>query len=241
MTQPLNIQWHDSEDAAAQAQALAAAVAAQLRQAIAQRGQALLAVSGGRSPIAFFQALRTQDLPWPDVTLMLVDERCVPPTHADSNARLVREHLLQDMAARAQFVPCFEALPEGWSEPPSDTALEALATDGNSRLQALAWPLDVLVLGMGEDGHVASLFSDAQGLAGALSEKQRVAALRPRAAAHARLSLGLPVLQQARHAHLAATGAAKRQVLLQAMNDEALPVSWVMHRPGTPLQVWHAP
>ena len=92
-------------DAAAQAQGLAQAVAALLRHHINSQDYAVLAVSGGRSPIAVFEALSQIELPWHKVTITLVDERWVPAHHADSNGALVRRHLLQHHAALAQWQP----------------------------------------------------------------------------------------------------------------------------------------
>ena len=97
------------------AQTLAADVAARLRQAIAARGRAVLHVSGGQSPVALFEALRGQALPWQLVEVSLADERVVPADHPDSNARLVRTHLLQGPASCARFLPLVPpslALPE---------------------------------------------------------------------------------------------------------------------------------
>ena len=92
---------HACASAEALAQALAADIAQRLRGAVAERGQALLAVSGGKSPVPLFQQLSQQALPWAQVTVLLVDERCVPPDHPDSNSALVRRHLLQGPAAAA--------------------------------------------------------------------------------------------------------------------------------------------
>ena len=79
-------------------------IADALQHAIGQRGRALLAVSGGKSPIALFERLREQALDWRAVTVILVDERCVPHEHTDSNTALVRQHLLQGPAAAARFL-----------------------------------------------------------------------------------------------------------------------------------------
>ncbi|MDZ4162176.1 MAG: 6-phosphogluconolactonase, partial [Burkholderiales bacterium] len=211
---------------------LASTIAGELREAIAQRGRALLAVSGGKSPIALFQALRVHALDWAKVNVLLVDERCVPHTptpHPDSNTALVRQHLLQDLAAAATFWPFFHKLPDvgAWTA-------DRLATQANQHLAALSWPLDVLVLGMGEDGHTASLFPGVPGLARALVSAEVVAAVRPDAtdqAPHARLSLTLPTLLAARHTHLSIAGTTKQAVYRQALArpDAALPVSLVLH------------
>ena len=229
------LQEHTCANTAAQARQLAEAVAAQLRHAIATRGHALLAVSGGKSPIALFEHLRQQPLDWISVTVLLADERCVPHTHADSNTALVRQHLLQDGAAAATFVTFFDTL----------DAIDTLAAAANQRLAALHWPLDVAVLGMGEDGHTASLFPAAPGLDTALHTTAHVAWVRPDAIGHAphpRLTLTLPTLQAARQLHLSLAGPAKQAVYRQALAqpDAALPVSLLLHRPAHPFSVWLA-
>lgn len=229
------LQEHVCANTAAQARQLAEAVAAQLHHAIATRGRALLAVSGGKSPIALFEHLRQQPLDWASVTVLLVDERCVPHTHPDSNTALVRQHLLQDGAAEATFVTFFDAL----------DAIDTLAAAANQRLAALHWPLDVAVLGMGEDGHTASLFPAAPGLDTALHTTAHVAWVRPDAIGHAphpRLTLTLPTLQAARQLHLSLAGPAKQAVYRQALArpDAALPVSLLLHRPAHPFSVWLA-
>ena len=229
------LQEHACANTAAQARQLAEAVAAQLRHAIATRGSALLAVSGGKSPIALFEHLRQQPLDWASVTVLLADERCVPHTHPDSNTALVRQHLLQDGAAEATFVTFFDAL----------DAIDTLAAAANQRLAALHWPLDVAVLGMGEDGHTASLFPAAPGLDTALHTTAHVAWVRPDAIGHAphpRLTLILPTLQAARQLHLSLAGPAKQAVYRQALArpDAALPVSLLLHRPAHPFSVWLA-
>lgn len=218
---------------------LAQCVAEALQQALEQRGHALLAVSGGKSPIALFERLRQSPLNWSAVTVVLVDERCVPHTHPDSNTALVRQHLLQGPAAAATFVPFFEDLPEGEF---SDAALTALAQAAQRRLAALPWPLDVGILGMGEDGHTASLFPHALGLAQALSSPERVAWVRPSTAPHARLTLTLQALRSARELHLSIAGETKRAVLARAQAGIVAdhPVSYVLQAGGAPVHVWAA-
>ena len=124
-----------------------------LRAAIAARGQASLAVSGGKSPIPLFEALREQDLDWSKVSVVLADERVVPRDHADSNTALVARHLLQGRAAAARFLLFFRELAPTFNA----EVLDALVRDAEERIRSLPWPLDVAVLGMGEDAHTASL------------------------------------------------------------------------------------
>ncbi|MCV0437984.1 MAG: 6-phosphogluconolactonase [Hydrogenophaga sp.] len=223
------------------AQQLARHVARRLREAVTVRGHAVLAVSGGKSPVAMFEQLRQQPLEWARVTVLLVDERCVPHEHADSNTALVRTHLLQGAAAQAIFVPFFDSLPATLD----DAALQTLADAANQRLAAQPWPMDVAVLGMGEDGHTASIFPGAPGLARALHGSGPVTWLRPATASrapHARLTLTLPALLATRELALSITGASKLAVYQQARltADESLPVSLVLDQHLTPVSVWLA-
>jgi 6-phosphogluconolactonase len=225
-----------SEHLHATPQALALSIADELRAAIAARGQATLAVSGGKSPIVLFEQLRTQPLDWSKVIVTLVDERCVAHGHADSNTALVRQHLIQDAAAAAIFVTLFDAVPADLN----DAALQDLVTSANQRLSALAFPLDVIVLGMGEDGHTASLFPAAPGLDDALASPGPIAWVRPATAPHARLTLTLPVLLMARHVHLPLSGESKLKVYQQASQaaNLALPISLLLNNPACDVQVW---
>ncbi len=219
---------------------LADDIAARLREAIEARGQALLCVSGGKSPVALFEALRALPLAWPQLTVTLVDERCVPPEHPGSNARLVRAHLLQGAAAQARFVP--------WIDAPTPLLADA-AAKANALMAALPVP-DVLVLGMGTDGHTASLFPHSPDLARALdlATPERVCALRlpepPPQPQHPRLTLTLAQILRARRLVLLVQGADKLTVLGQAARDrsppgvDALPISHILHQTTTPVSLW---
>ncbi|AOF85137.1 hypothetical protein BSY239_1013 [Hydrogenophaga sp. RAC07] len=227
---------HACNSAAELAWQLADTIAQSLHLAINLRGHAVLAVSGGKSPIALFEALRVLPLEWKRVTVLLVDERCVPHDHADSNTALVRQHLLKDDAAAATFVPFFDTLPDTLDEP----ALIRLVDAANRRLATQPWPMDMAVLGMGDDGHTASLFPGAPGLNQALYSSGPVAWVRPATAPHARLTLTLPALLATRELALAISGASKLAVFQQARlgADEALPVSLILNQHQTPVSVW---
>lgn len=229
-----------TEHAEATPAALAAHVAGALRTALAARGQASLAVSGGRSPLPMFEALRAQALDWSRVTVVLVDERVVPRDHADSNAALVARHLLQGPAAAARFLPFFDAL-----VPPRDAAaLDALVCEATTRITGIPWPLDLAVLGMGEDAHTASLFAGAPGYARAIATDERLAWVLPEAspsrAPHPRITLTLRALLAARELVLSIAGPAKLAVYRRAARqaDESLPVSLVLNQKQTPVSVW---
>jgi len=229
---------HACNSAAELAWQLADTIAQRLHLAIDLRGHAVLAVSGGKSPIALFEALRVLPLEWQRVTVLLVDERCVPHDHADSNTTLVRQHLLKDQAAAATFVPFFDTLPDTLDEP----ALIRLVDAANRRLATQPWPMDMAVLGMGDDGHTASLFPGAPGLNQALYSSGPVAWVRPATAPHARLTLTLPALLATREIALSISGASKLAVFQQARlgADEALPVSLILNQHQTPVSVWLA-
>ena len=229
---------HICNSAAELAWQLADTIAQSLHAAINQRGHAVLAVSGGKSPIALFEALRVLPLEWQRVTVLLVDERCVPHDHAESNTALVRRHLLQDAAAAATFVPFFDTLPDTLDEP----ALIRLVDAANRRLATQPWPMDIAVLGMGDDGHTASLFPGAPGLNQALYSSGPVAWVRPATAPHARLTLTLPALLATRELALAISGASKLAVFQQARlgADESLPVSLILNQHQTPVSIWMA-
>jgi 6-phosphogluconolactonase len=228
-----------SASADSMAQAMAQDIAQHLRQALTDRGQALLSVSGGQSPVAMFEALRQQPLDWSRVTVTLVDERCVPTRHEASNARLVRAHLLQGAASAARFTPL---VPQEDGLLPSATALAAAA---NQALQALG-PADVLVLGMGADGHTASLFAGGQELAQALDLACPQACLPmhldplPANAPFARVTQTLAQLLRSRQLVLPVVGADKLATLRLALQarSERLPISCVLHQAQAPVALW---
>jgi 6-phosphogluconolactonase len=229
------MRWHAVPDATAQVQALAESIASTLTHVINEQGSACLAVSGGRSPIALFAALRVLPLRWADVSITLVDERAVPPEHADSNARLVREHLLRDAAAVARFFPL--VLPPHVHGESVD--VDACVATANDPFQQP----DVVILGMGDDGHTASLFPDAVELGDGVDRAHAPAYLpvRPGAAPHRRISLNLSALCAARRLFLFITGPLKRSVFEQAAHgvaQHALPVSYVIHQREVPLDVY---
>lgn len=216
--------------------AIAAHIAQALRAAIAARGQASLAVSGGKSPIPMFEALREQALDWSKVTVVLVDERVVPRDHEASNTALVAQHLLQGQAGAARFLPFFRELAPQFNA----EVLDALVIDATDRTAALPWPLDVAVLGMGEDAHTASLFPGAPGFARAIATEQRLAWVVPDTAPHARISFTLSALLAARELVLSIAGENKLAVYRRAAEraDETLPISLVLNQSTTPISVW---
>jgi len=203
------IKLHTFGDPGSQAEALAAAVAAALSgtgaAASGQAGPRTLAVSGGTSPRRFFESLSRSPLDWRAVDVTLVDDRWVADHDAASNATLVRSVLLQHAAAGSRFLPLVDI-----SHEPGQQA---------ARLNAdpLYRQPDVVVLGMGEDGHTASLFADAPEWDEALSTSNRYVVVHPTVAPHARISLSMAALIQSRQLFLLMSGARKLDVLNQAV------------------------
>ncbi|MFC3875042.1 6-phosphogluconolactonase [Neisseria musculi] len=228
-------QWHSYENAAAASAALADAAEAALQHALNKKGSAVLAVSGGRSPIAFFEALSQKNLDWQNIGITLVDERIVPTTHADSNTGLVRRHLLQNQAAAAQWIPVVEA---GTTE----TGLQP-ETVVQTALQHYRQP-DVLVLGMGGDGHTASLFPQAPQLDKGLDRNNPTPLLHttPVTAPHERVSMTLAAIAQTPAVFLAIGGAEKKAVFDQAAAapNKAYPVSYIINHEKVNCHVYYA-
>ena len=227
------LRWHAHAAMPALASALADTVAAALRNALGSRATATLAVSGGTTPALFLATLAMQPLDWARVIVTLADERWVPIGHPRANATLVRDTLLQGAAAAACFVPLYTEA----STPEAGLAKVAAGID------ALPLPLDAVVLGMGEDGHVASLFPDGDHLAAALDPHAaaRVLPMCAPAADEPRITLTLPVLAGARALFLLITGDCKRAVLERAVDDTRLPVHALLARVRTPIAVYWAP
>lgn len=222
--------FHAFESQAAAAETLARHVAADLAAAIGRRGHAVLAVSGGRSPVPFLQALSAEVLDWSRVCVTLVDERVVAPDHADSNAALVRDYLLQGAAADATFRPLVSV---------------AANVDAELAQAAAQWQTpDVVVLGMGEDGHTASLFPDAANLAEGLDPANSAALLAvvPPEAPHTRISMTLAEILRSGKLYLAIAGDNKRRVLEHASRtlSAAQPVSHLLQQTENPLHVYWA-
>ncbi len=223
-------------DMDALSQALAGDIAAQLTTAIAKRGLASLVVSGGRSPVKLFERLRAQALDWSRVCVALADERWVDPTDADSNERLVRDVLLQDGAAAARFLGLKNAAPS-----PDLGAVSAWET-----FARVPRPFDATLLGMGDDGHTASLFPGSPNLRSALNPAAAAGCVGMWAPTppHPRLSLNLSALLDSRRVGILIAGEAKWRTYLKACEDGALeemPVRAVLRQQRTPVEVLWAP
>ena len=214
------------------AQALAKTVAADLRQAIERRGIATLVVSGGSTPKPFLVALQQEPLEWSSLIVTVADERWVPADDPNSNERLVREHLLKE---GARFVSLYNGAP---------TAVSG-EEKAEEDIRHMVLPFDVTILGMGPDGHTASLFPHHERLEDALESSQRLClgidnAPKP---PPERITLTKHALMQSRRLMLHITGADKKDVLEVAMKpgpEAELPIRAFLRQDDVPLEIYWA-
>jgi 6-phosphogluconolactonase len=181
------------------ADGLARSVAQALSHAVTVKGSAVLAVSGGTTPQRFFESLSCEDISWDKVIVTLVDERKVDDMSPRSNARLVKQSLMRNQARVARFVPLYENVKK-----------------------AAALDLDVVVLGMGNDGHTASFFPGGDRLRDALHDKNREGVLEINApgAGEPRLTFTRAKLLAASKSFLHIEGHEKMQVLEKARSGD---------------------
>ncbi len=214
---------------------------AALREALATRGRASLVVPGGRTPVPAFEALSHATLAWDKVSVTLTDERWTEPGGPDANETLVRDHLMDDHAASLSFVPLRQ---QGATPAEALPAVEAA-------LAAMPRPFDLVWLGMGTDGHIASLFPHADGVAAALDLDASALACAitpdplPENAPYPRLSLTRRALLDARAILLMVTGEDKRAMLTRAQDGQedmvSLPVRAVLDDVTIPVTICWAP
>lgn len=197
----------------------ASKIADHLSLAIAERDAASLIVSGGSSPMAIFKALTAMKIDWAKVTISLVDDRDVPADHKDSNELLLQTHLLKGEIASTNFI--------------------SLARDPD-KVAMIARPFDVMLLGMGTDGHFASLFPDmisdeaAFGLGAAPTILRTGIKGSP---AHPRVTMNLAMILQSSHIYLLVNGGAKMEVFADAQHSHDLPIAALLQQKITNIEI----
>lgn len=195
---------------------------------LATKSNMTIAVSGGRSPVNLFEALSKLDLPWDKITITLVDERIVATNSSDSNEKLVKRHLLKNKAARAKFIGLVHSL-----------------TDNNINLAKAAeiGTIDLAILGMGEDGHTASIFPDCKELKQALNLKNKNSYIitNPLGAKYQRIGLSLSGLSTISYLLLNISGDIKLNVFREAMLRQSYnyPISHLIHNRPDIYIYWH--
>ncbi|MBW0167791.1 MAG: 6-phosphogluconolactonase [Vulcanococcus sp.] len=200
-------------DATQLARACAEQVAALIDLALDERDRAHIALSGGTTPAAAYRVLNKEHLPWNRVDVVLGDERWVPPTDPASNARMLRDTLLAagGPGADARFHP----VPTELDSP--DASVDAFETYVRDLCPGDPPRFDVMLLGLGDDGHTASLFPGTP----ATQERTRLVTIGAGKGLE-RISLTAPVLSAARQVIFLVSGGAKRQAL-QRLLDPAEP------------------
>jgi 6-phosphogluconolactonase len=214
------------------------AAAQRIAEALARRlegqGEASLVVSGGTSPAGVFAELAKTALSWSGVHVILSDERWVPPDHEDSNEKLVRETLLAGEATSATLLPVFR----------QGATIEERCSEINEELLLAPFPFACALLGMGEDGHFASLFPDAENLQEGLDvdSRQLCIPVQTTASPHPRVSLTLSALSRSDEIVLLIFGDAKRDVYEAARTStNGSPVSHLLRQKRAPVHVCWAP
>jgi 6-phosphogluconolactonase len=215
------------------AEAFAEWTAALLSDAVAERGAATLIVSGGNTPKRYFGALSRRDIDWSRVNVTLADERRVADDNPRSNAKLVRENLLQNRAVAARFIP----LADVRLSPDQELAA------AQARIADLPSPADLVVLGMGDDGHTASWFPKGDRLLEAMNPGERALVLPivAPAAPEPRLTLTARVILRARTIALHIEGDSKRAVLAKALSEgasEDMPIRTVLREAADRLTIF---
>ncbi len=217
------------------ADTLADETANRLADAISARGQASLVVSGGSTPRPFFNRLSRTKISWGRVTVTLADERWVDTGDDSSNEHLVRSELLRNEAACARFIGLKNAA----------HSAAAGEKECNDTLRTIPRPFDLVILGMGSDGHTASFFPGAGRLPEAVDMQsgRSCIALTPPGAPFKRMTLTMPELLNSRIIILHITGEEKKQVLEKALAEGeamAMPVRFVLRQRQTPVHIYWA-
>jgi len=235
----MSLSEHRFDDRGKMLDALYRAVVAELEQALSRQPSATLLVSGGSTPAPLYRGLADVDLDWGSVDIALVDERWVATDDDASNERLLRETLLRGRAAGARFTGM---------KNPAPTPADGIDTC-NREYARLPLPYSLCLLGMGADGHTASLFPDAEGLGAALESSRHCAAVRARRSEVTgdnleRMTLTPWCILQSQKLILLISGEDKWRVYRETRQNGASarrPVSLFIDQQRVPVEVYWAP
>ncbi|MFT5572559.1 MAG: 6-phosphogluconolactonase [Cryomorphaceae bacterium] len=237
-----NYEWHEAADPESLANQLAMQIIAVMDQTIEQKGSVVLALSGGSTPKPLFKSLATADLDWSKVIITLVDERWVPKTHELSNAAFMQTHLLDSLPDVVRFIPLYE--PAESAELSTAEVLNNYCSIAQSSPNTPR-PFDIVVLGMGGDGHTASFFPDADNITDLVDPNSIAPLLTCNSTSTQvdRITWNLPMLLNAQYLALHITGDSKKRVFSEAVINGPvveLPIRSVIFQQQLPLQVFYA-
>ncbi len=214
-------------------QELGARIITSLKEGIKDNGSASLVVSGGSTPKTLFALLSNQDIAWDKVNITLADERCLPQEDEASNARLIRENLLQNKARNANFITLFE----------NDQSANEAALSASNKLANIK-TYDAMILGMGQDGHTASLFPEATNLAEALAENaNNCMAIEPLTNPITRITQTKQKILKSKLIAFHLVGKDKNDILNLVLKDEGkteFPSSHFIHQTLVPVEIYFA-
>lgn len=213
---------------------LSKSIAKRLLVAIEENNKAVLLVSGGSTPKSLFKSLSNTKLPWEKVTISLCDERIVSLDHKDSNSNLLKEYLLKNYASNANFKPLYNG---------SIDLSEAIKY--SNKLMESFETIDVLILGMGEDAHTASLFPNNEKLEEAYDLKNIDSTLlvSPKSAPYDRISLTLATILRAKNIYVHFEGDKKKDIFEKAIESKDIyryPISSIFDQSHENIQVYTA-
>lgn len=227
-------QLNEFADRSALDQTLADNVADILADAIKHKGKASIAVSGGSTPKGFFSLLSEKDIAWDQVTITLADERWVDITSEASNTRLVHENLLVNKAKKAHFFHIKQG----------DELNAEVLSDLIFAADSKCLPFDVLILGMGEDGHTASLFPCSEQIDACFSmSTASLLKVKPTTAPHDRISFSYKSLIASKNIFLHICGDNKKPVLEKALagdNVKEMPIRGFLQHPTVNTNIYWA-
>ena len=207
----MNLNKHTTSEE--QVQAICSAIKKYISES--KKDRIIIALSGGRSPIKLLMQLSIMSLPWNKIDITLVDERLVSADSEDSNANLVKTYLLKNLAHNVKFIPLVE-----------DLDMNKNLVNANTIIK----DIDIAILGMGEDGHTASIFPDCPELNIALNTTQQYIITNPTSAKYQRIGLSMYALSQIPCLILSINGKTKLDVLTEAMRGVNLnyPISYLL-------------
>jgi 6-phosphogluconolactonase len=214
---------------------LCSSIILDLKEDIQTKNQASLLVSGGSTPINLFELLSNADLEWEKVSISLVDDRFLPDDHKDQNGSMVRKLLIQNKAAKAKFIPLVQ----------DSSDITRSIEMANKAFKVVSQPFSSVILGMGDDGHTASLFPDCDELDGGmdLNNENTIIKTEPKTAPYQRISLTRKAILNAKSLYLHFYGEEKLKVFEAAGKNDTyrpFPIQAFINQSEKQLKVFKA-